>query len=96
MQSNVREVSGSTLEELLEGLHRSTGYDFSGYSRASLGRRIVSALESFDLPGIPSLRSRIASDPAFGHSLVARITVNVTEMFRDAGFFQSLRTRVVP
>lgn len=72
------------------------GYDFSGYARASVYRRVKRFLENKNIASLDLLRDAIFSDPYYFENFLQEITVNVTEMFRDPSFFLSLRKNVLP
>lgn len=81
---------------LLEAIYQRYGYDFRGYSRASLQRRVEQNRLVQGLPSISALQHAILHDTTAFGSLLAALTINVTEMFRDPGFYASFRQRVVP
>lgn len=81
---------------LLSDLLEQYGYDFTGYSKASLKRRI-SRLYSLDKAlSFAEFRYKILDDQSYFKRFVEQITVNVTEMFRDPSFFRTLREEVLP
>lgn len=84
------------VEKLIEEIHSQYGYDFSGYARASVYRRIKRFLGQKHLQSINELRTRLFSDSFFFENFLQEVTVNVTEMFRDTSFFLSLRQNVLP
>ena len=84
------------VEELIREIHSRYGYDFSGYSRASVYRRIKRFLTNKNLSSIGELKKKVFNDPYFFEGFLQEITVNVTEMFRDPSFFLSLRKNVLP
>jgi chemotaxis protein methyltransferase CheR len=83
-------------EALIETIMSAYGYDFSGYARASLYRRINRFLQNKQVRSIPELREKILGDPGYFEVFLQEITVNVTEMFRDPSFFFALRKKVLP
>lgn len=83
------------LEELTEVIKRIYGYDFSGYAKASLKRRVTRILNHKNL-SLFSLKNKLVNDKAFFVDFVDEITVNVTEMFRDPTFFRAIREEVLP
>lgn len=83
-------------EELIREIQRQYGYDFTGYARASLYRRIKRFLQNKQLAAISELRKAVFQDSYYFEVFLQEITVNVTEMFRDPAFFLSLRTNVLP
>lgn len=84
------------LELLIREVHDYYGYDFSGYSRASLKRRVDRIYHLDGFVAFEDLLSKIRQDPEYLTHLVEEITVNVTEMFRDPGFYNVLRTKILP
>lgn len=84
------------VENLIKDIHIQYGYDFSGYARASVYRRIKRFLNNKHLNSLEALRNLLFSDSYYFESFLQEITVNVTEMFRDPGFFLSLRNKVLP
>lgn len=90
------ELSALEMELLLEGVYRHYGYDFRGYAFASLKRRITGALRAEGLETISSLQDRVLHDPLCMKRLILSLSVNVTSMFRDPGFFLTFRNRVAP
>jgi chemotaxis protein methyltransferase CheR len=81
---------------LLEAIFLRYGYDFRGYARASLKRRIVSALARFGCTTVTELQQRLIHDAAVFPLLLDFLTVQVSEMFRDPSYFRALREQVVP
>lgn len=84
------------IESLLEGIFSQYGYDFRGYSRTSLKRRISHALIRSGCRSIPEMEDRLLRDPVFFRELVSNLTVNVTEMFRDPQVYLTIRKEVIP
>lgn len=89
-------VNDDQVEILLSDLLEQYGYDFTGYSKASLKRRI-NRLYSLDKSlSFAEFRYQVNNDPIYFKRFVEQITVNVTEMFRDPEFFKTLRDQVLP
>ncbi len=72
------------------------GYDFTGYSRASLKRRIVRLYEMDKFVSFAEYRYRIRTNSNYFKRFLEEITINVTEMFRDPDFYRDLRTEILP
>lgn len=81
---------------LLTAVAKRYGYDFRGYARASMVRRIRRALQIEGLATLSALQERLLRDRACMRRFVDALCVNTTSMFRDADFFASLRRDVVP
>lgn len=80
---------------LLEGIFHKYGYDFRDYAPASIRRRILGLLASEGLKTISALQDRVLHDPACLERLVLALTIHVTAMFRDPGFYVAIRQKVV-
>ncbi|MCW2922994.1 MAG: methyltransferase, CheR-type, SAM-binding domain, C-terminal [Thermoleophilia bacterium] len=83
-------------ELLLEAIHRHYGFDFREYSPASLRRRLRKRLEEEELDTFSQLQDRVLHDAAVMERLLLDLSINVTAMFRDPGFYASFREHVVP
>jgi chemotaxis protein methyltransferase CheR len=81
---------------LIDAIYHLYHYDFRGYAPASLRRRLKSAMIHFKCGTISKLQDRIMHEPAAFPVLLDYLTVQVSEMFRDPGYFQALRAKVVP
>ena len=81
---------------LLEAIYRKYHYDFRGYSRASIKRRLNLARQRFECPTYSLLQSRVLHEPDLLQELVSYLTVQVSELFRDPSYFRAIRELVVP
>jgi chemotaxis protein methyltransferase CheR len=72
------------------------GYDFTEYSLASFKRRIQRFFSMNGHSSFIQFRRRLQEDEEYFHQAVAEISVNVTEMFRDASFYKTIREKVLP
>ena len=81
---------------LLEAIYQKYGYDFKGYSRKSLRRRVMAVLEEQNVESISQMQHKVIYDRIFFLILLSRLTVNVTQMFRNPSFFRTFRTVVLP
>lgn len=84
------------LELLIEAAVRVYGYDFRDYARTSLRRRVASIMQAEQVHTISALQDRILHDRAAFERFLDGISVNVSAMFRDPGFFRAFRTHAVP
>jgi chemotaxis protein methyltransferase CheR len=81
---------------LVEAIYHLYHYDFRGYAAASLRRRMKTALVRFGCETLSQLQDRVMHEPAIFPALLDHLTVQVSEMFRDPGYFRALREQVVP
>jgi len=84
------------IELLLEGIYRHYGYDFRAYAYASLKRRLWKYMEAAGIGTISALQDRVLHDTSAMERLLMNLSVNVTSMFRDPGFYRAFREQVVP
>jgi len=89
-------ITDEHVEILLSDLLEHYGYDFTGYSRASLKRRISRLYVLDKALSFAEFRYKVIDDQVYFKRFVEQITVNVTEMFRDPSFFRTLREEVLP
>jgi len=81
---------------LLEAIYLKFHYDFRGYSRASLGRRLKEARSFFQCRSVSALQDRVLHEPETFPALMRFLTVGVSDLFRDAPFFHAMRQEIVP
>lgn len=84
------------LKLLIEAIYLKYSYDFRDYSAASLKRRVLLALKQLDCPSVSELQRRILYDAQVFMDLLQFLTIPVSEMFRDPGYYRTLREQVVP
>jgi chemotaxis protein methyltransferase CheR len=84
------------IELLLEGIFRHYGFDFRAYAYASIRRRLWKRIEEEGLPSISALQERVLHEPPMMEKLLLDLSINVTAMFRDPGFYVTFREHVVP
>jgi chemotaxis protein methyltransferase CheR len=90
------ELEQLELRLLLEAIHQHYGYDFRGYARSSLRRRIWRRVTEEGLDSISGLQERVLHDPMAMERMLLDLSISVTSMFRDPTFFVALREKVVP
>ena len=81
---------------LLEGLYQKYGYDFRGYVRGSLNRRILKRMKAERLPTITALLEKVLHEPGFLERLLNDLSIQMTEMYRNPSFFVAFRNEVIP
>jgi len=84
------------LQLLIDAIYLRYHYDFRDYARASLKRRALAAMARFSCATLSQLQDKVMHDPAVLPVLLDYLTVPVSEMFRDPGYFRALRESVVP
>lgn len=79
-----------------EAIKRRYGYDFSGYAPASFKRRVIALRESFGFRTISHLTERLIYDPLLIREIIGKLSVPVSEMFRDPVIFRHIREDIMP
>ena len=86
----------SELESLLDYLRRTRGFDFTGYKRATLERRITKRLQSVGCSGYDDYLDYLEVHPDEFALLFNTVLINVTSFFRDASSWEFLKETVLP
>src|SRR3954447_3542558 len=84
------------LETLLEFLKRSRGFDFTGYKRTSLERRLRRRMDSVGCQTFGDYLDYLEVHPDEYGQLFDTLLINVTEFFRDPPAWEHLREEVLP
>ncbi len=83
-------------EELLDYLKRNRGFDFTGYKRASLVRRVSARMKAAGVETFREYLDFLQVDPAEFSDLFDTILINVTGFYRDAPAWEFLSSDVLP
>jgi two-component system CheB/CheR fusion protein len=83
-------------EDLLGFLHQSRGFDFSGYKRVSLKRRVDRRLQMLGIGSFEEYKDYLEVHTAEFAHLFNTILINVTSFFRDPEAWDYLARAVVP
>ena len=84
------------LELFIRALQLRHGYDFSGYARASLKRRVQALAIASQCRTIGELTTRIVHEDGRLPQVIAGLSVPVSEMFRNPPVFKALVAEVFP
>ncbi len=95
-KDEARPEHDDAFETLLDYLHRSRGFDFSGYKRPSLVRRIRQRMRMLGLEGFNQYVDYMEVHPHEFGALFDTILINVTAFFRDPSAWDSLRAQILP
>jgi chemotaxis protein methyltransferase CheR len=89
------EISYAEMMEVVQLVKELHGFDFSGYAKSSLKRRITRLLikKGFQLF---DLKHALLNQKEFLEEFLSEVTVVVTEMFRDPYVFKAIRKHVSP
>lgn len=91
----MQDLDVADLKRISELIYQRYNYDFRNYAMSSFKRRVVRILELKKL-SLANLLQKLVDTPPFIDEFVDELTVNVTEMFRDPGFWKVMRHEVLP
>jgi two-component system CheB/CheR fusion protein len=83
-------------DELLEYLKRARGFDFTGYKRTSLERRIRKRMQEVGVDDYARYRDHLEVQQVEFPALFDTILINVTAFFRDPPAWEFLAEQIVP
>jgi len=90
------EDNSEAFEALLDYLKRSRGFDFNGYKRPSLTRRVRKRLETLAIPTFEEYVDYLEVHPGEFAELFNTILINVTSFFRDQAAWDYLSVECIP
>lgn len=90
------DISDEEVELIINDLYKWYGYNFSNYARASFKRRLNRLIMMDKLGNYEGLSRMLQSQPAYLQRFIEEVSVNVTEMFRDPHFYETLRNDILP
>ena len=93
---DIETIEALELDLLLEAVFRLYGYDFRDYARTSMRRRIANIMRHEEVATISALQNKVLHDRGAWERFLNGISVNVSAMFRDPGFFLAFRRHAVP
>ncbi len=93
---NKKKMNEIGIQELLDAVYDTYGYDFRNYSRSHIERRLSRELIISDYNGLSELAEEVIADSEKFYEMLADLFVHTTSMFRDVGFYNSFRKNVVP
>lgn len=84
------------IDLLLNALKERYGYDFTGYARASLKRRLIDLTHYFAVAHLSQLIPLILYDESVAQTVIDNISVPNSEFFRDPTVWYYLRQTLLP
>ena len=89
-------LQDTRLERLLHFLRDSRSFDFTGYKRPSLMRRVRHRMREIGIESFDDYQDVLQLEPHEFAALFNTILINVTGFFRDSDAWDSLRAEVLP
>lgn len=91
----MQDIDIADLKQISELIYEKYHYDFRNYAMSSFKRRVIRILELKKLT-LSNLVGKLTNTPPFINEFIDELTVNVTEMFRDPGFWKVMRFEILP
>src|SRR5262250_1908259 len=85
-----------SFEALLEYLRQNRGFDFTGYKRPSLMRRVDRRMQTINIQTFENYLDYLEVHPEEFAHLFDTILINVTSFFRDTPAWDYLRQEIIP
>src|SRR4051812_29241297 len=83
-------------EALLEFIKSQRGFDFTGYKRSTLQRRVAKRMDEAGISSYRDYLEHLEVSPDEFTALFNTILINVTGFFRDATAWEYVRKEIVP
>jgi two-component system CheB/CheR fusion protein len=96
MGETVETTKSNELELFLEALKTTRSFDFSGYKRATLARRIEKRMTEVGVADYDAYLDHLQANPREFAELFNTILINVTSFFRDAEAWDYLAKEIIP
>jgi len=93
--ASAAEANGEPLAALLEHLKQARGFDFTGYKRTSLERRIAKRMELVEVGAYHDYVDFLETHPEEYAQLFDTLLINVTAFFRDPAAWEYLQSDVI-
>ena len=94
--SDAIESADDRFEALLAYIRDHRGFDFTGYKRASLRRRVGKRMDELGIEGYQNYIDQLEASPEEFNELFGTILINVSAFFRDQQVWDHLAAKVIP
>jgi two-component system CheB/CheR fusion protein len=94
--SKKEEMEKVAFEELIEFIKTNRSFDFSGYKRSSLTRRVNKRMAEVGIESYSEYQDYLQVHPNEFNDLFNTILINVTRFFRDEAAWQFLQNEALP
>src|SRR5437763_2219088 len=96
LTETARRSEDETFERLLEYLRDHRGFDFTGYKRSSLRRRIGKRMQDLGIQDYEAYLDLLEVTPEEFGELFNTILINVSAFFRDPPVWSHMAERLIP
>lgn len=96
MQDNIQPLDNLDFEAFKRKVRAAHGIDLNAYKRQQMERRLRANMSRCGAANFQQYYSAMQKDEALLNEFLDRITINVSELFRNPEQFETLRTKVLP
>ncbi|AET70323.1 methylase of chemotaxis methyl-accepting protein [Desulfosporosinus orientis DSM 765] len=86
----------NTYEDFIKGFHPKSGLDLKFYKQNQMQRRILSFMNSHGHATFPEFLNALNVDSVLYDAFFKHLTINVSQFFRDANQWKTLRESIIP
>jgi len=86
----------NTYEDFVKAFHPKSGLDLKFYKQNQMQRRILSFMNSHGHQAYPDFLKALGVDPVLYDAFFKHLTINVSQFFRDANQWKTLRETIIP
>lgn len=86
----------NTYEDFIKVFHPKSGLDLKFYKQNQMQRRILSFMTSHGYPTFPEFFKALNNDQILYDAFFKHLTINVSQFFRDANQWKTLRESIIP
>jgi chemotaxis protein methyltransferase CheR len=86
----------NTYEDFIKAFHPKSGLDLKFYKQNQMQRRILSFMNSHGHPTFPGFLNALDLDPGLYDAFFKHLTINVSQFFRDANQWKTLKESIFP
>ncbi len=95
LESATNSTESIEIKLLVEAIFYAYGYDFREYTFASQMRRFEDVKSRYGFKSFAEMQHRILHDKEFFSELLSKLTITVTEFFRDPGLYLTIKENLL-
>jgi len=83
-------------EQFARYIYHKTGIDIANYKNQQLKRRVIALMEKENFSNLTDYYTYLHNYPVRLEEFINKITINVSEFFRDKEIFDELKNKIIP
>lgn len=89
-------MNDQRIDAFYDAIFERYGYDFRNYSLRNKRNRLLACLADSGIHTLDEFQTLTCSETHFFFSVLSKLTITVTNLFRNPTFFRALREKVLP